>query len=217
MRREGLTPKADATTNHNGANKARNAGIDVHDRAAGKVEGSLASQPANGCRNAIDFGLSGGFIRIACCGGKLCCSVNQSVWIRHAPNPVRHGEVDHCHPEQHKEKDGRELHALCKCANDQRWRDHGEGHLEHHEGIFRDDVAWRECWRNRRDRDAFEENLIQAANIRAKRAAIAKGDRVAINSPNHADERDNRKCLRKDGEHVFCADQTAIKQGQSWN
>ena len=62
MRREGLTPKADATTNHNGANKARNAGIDVHDRAAGKVEGSLASQPANGCRNAVDFGLSGGFI-----------------------------------------------------------------------------------------------------------------------------------------------------------
>ena len=96
--RHGLLAVADPLAEHDAADQPGDAGIDVHDGAAGEVEHAGAEQEAVG-----------------------------------RPDPVRDRRIDDDRPQDHEHQHRRELHPVDEGADDQRRRDHDEGHLEHHE------------------------------------------------------------------------------------
>ena len=98
-----VLPVADALADHQRADQAGDAGIDVNDRAAGEVERAEAE-----IRPWI--------------GRKLG---------RPRTNHVGDREVDEGDPQADEQHERRELDALGEGADDQRRRDAGEGHLEH--------------------------------------------------------------------------------------
>ena len=90
------------------ADQRRNAGRDVHDRAAGEIE-------------ARNFAAGEGVQEAAL-----------------APHHVRHREVDDQHPQDREQQHGAVFHALGERAGDQRGGDDREHELVDHEGLLRD-------------------------------------------------------------------------------
>ena len=81
-------------------------------------------------------------------------------------------KVTHRIAEQHQR---RELHPLGEGADDQRRRDHREGHLEADVDVFGNDDAVREGRRDRRRVDAAQEGLREAADEVVEAAAVGEG------------------------------------------
>ena len=91
------------------AHQTGNAGVDMHDGAAGEVEHLEHGVGVAGREHAV-----------------------------RAPDPVRDRRVDEDRPQAHEPQHGGELHALGEGARDQRRRDDREGHLEAHVDGLRD-------------------------------------------------------------------------------
>ncbi|MHC2482419.1 hypothetical protein ACVIKP_004210 [Rhizobium leguminosarum] len=177
---------ARALAEHDGADEARNTGIDVNDRAAGEVDCAIGEDQAG----------------------------RRSVGARTAPEPdhVCHREVDEGNPEHDEEHDGRELDAFGECADDQAGRDAGEGHLEHDEGVFRNGDALREGLGERRRVNAGQERLGEAADEAVQRAAVGEGERIAIGHPDQRHDGRDHEDLHQHREHVLGADETAVEK-----
>ena len=102
VRRHGCRAVADALADHQGADQAGDAGVDVNDRATGEVECAFLEQEA--C----------GFGRRRACG-------RVRVRVRAGPPPdhVRHRQVREREPERHEQQHRAELDALGERADDQ--------------------------------------------------------------------------------------------------
>ena len=227
MGSHGFLAVADALAKHEGAHQTGDAGVDVHDRATREVEranavhprGGTAREPADGAGDFIELRLRGGLGGfVGSGGGQRLGGGGDVIGSGDGPDPVRDGEVDERHPEEHEQHHGRELHALGEGADDQRGRDHREGHLEHHVGEFRNDDAVREGRDDRVGVHALQEGLTEAADVGDHAAArVAEGDRIAVENPENAHHGDDRHDLREHRQHVLGADQTAVEQREAGN
>ena len=130
---------ADALADHERADQAGDAGVDVHHGAAGEVDRAEGEDQAG---------------RIA----------HRRSGTAPEPDHVGDREVDEGDPERDEEEHGGEFDPLGEGADDQRRRDAGEGHLEDDEGELGDDDAGGECLDHGAGRHAGEERLREAAD-----------------------------------------------------
>ena len=204
MRRKRFLAIADALADDQRANETGDAGVDMHHRAAGEVQRAdalhpgreAAGDPAHGTRRRVDLVLRQflGFVRRR--RREFRRRVDDHIRIGDGPDPMRDREVDQRHPCRDEHEHRRELHALGEGADDQGRRDHREGHLEHEISEFRNDMAGREGRRVDVRSDAPQEGLSEAANERLERSAVAKRQRIAVQRPEHADQRHDGEDLR---------------------
>ncbi len=112
-------------------------------------------------------------------------------------------EPDHCE-DQHR----RELHALGEGANDQRAGDASERGLEGHEDDFRDDnaLAERSCHRERAGHVIEQPFAEQSTRTTKEGVALGEGEAVAVDEPEHHDQRERDHHLHQYGQHVLRAD-----------
>ena len=92
----------------------------------------------------------------------------------HAPDHVGHGAVDKQRPEREKDGHGAELHALGKCAGDERRRDDGEHELVDHVGLLGNGGGVVGVGR---ERDAAQKEVLEAADeerCRGRRPASSR-------------------------------------------
>ena len=192
MRRHRLALVARALADHEAADQAGDARIDVHHGAARKVERALAPQIA------MVVGQAGGEVR-----------------ARPVPDHVRHRIIDQDRPGDDEEDQRRELHPLGKGADDQRGRDHREGHLEDDEGRLGQIDAVREGRGEGVGVDALHQRLGEAADEQVERAAIGEGHRIADGDPEQPGDADDGEHLHQYREHVLGAHQAAIEERQA--
>ena len=209
---------ADTLADHDRANQAGDAGVDVHDRTTGEVEGALLDEPACAGIDFVELGLSRSLGSVVGRGGKCLRGGGDVIRSSRCPYPMRDREVDEGHPQEDEHHHGRELHALGEGTDDQRGRDHCEGHLEHHVGEFRDDDAVREGRDIRIRANALQEDLAEPADVGGEAAArVTERDRIAVDNPHDADQRNDGHYLGQDREHVLGANETAVEQRQAGN
>ena len=200
VRRHGFLAVADALANHEGTDQACNGGVDVHHRAAGKVQRAGLPDETGFRVHGIDhvFGAVG-------------------VGAHPEPNHVRNRGVAEGEPQHHEGDHGRELHAFGKGTNDQAARDASKGGLEGGKHNLGYDHALAEggCVGKRAGRvvpDAFHEQPVKAAK---EASAFGEGQAVAIDEPQHHNQREGHHHLHQHRQHVLGAHQAAIKQGQA--
>ncbi len=130
VRRHQFLAVAGALADHQRADEARDAGVDVHDGAAGEVDRAPQEDLTGVGHDLVELGLRGllgglvGRSRERLGGGV------DRVRAGPVPDHVGDREVDQRHPERDEQRDRRELHAFGEGADDQRGRDRGERHLE---------------------------------------------------------------------------------------
>ncbi len=134
-----------------------------------------------------------------------------------APHHVRGRRVDDGEPQRHEPQHGRELHAFGKRADDERRRDDGERHLKAHEHRFRDGHG------QTVDRQARQERLAERADKAVEvdhpllHAAGVERQAVAVDRPQHGDQRRNGKALHQHRQHVLAAHQAGVEQRETRN
>jgi len=133
------------------------------------------------------------------------------------PHHVCDGRVAEGEPQHHEQQHRRELHALSKGAHDQAAGDCGECRLEHHKHDLGQDHTLAEGGRHGEFsldgiEDPFEEQSVKTAK---EGIALGEGQAVAVQGPQHHDERERHKHLHQHRQHVFAAHQPAVKQGQT--
>ncbi len=133
----------------------------------------------------------------------------QEVRTRPVPDHVRDRVIDDCRPQDDEQHQRPELHALRKAADDQRWRDAGEGHLEDDVSIFRNIDLVGEGRGEGRRIDALQERLAQAAD---ELSAAGKGHGIAPTDPHQRGDADDRKDLHQNREHVLRSHEAAVEQ-----
>jgi hypothetical protein len=79
-------------------------------------------------------------------------------------------------------------------------------------GQFGDDHALAEGGADRVDGDPLEEDLVEHAK---EATAFGEGHRVAVDHPEHADQREGHEDLHQHREHVLGAHQAAVEQRQA--
>ena len=126
-----------------------------------------------------------------------------------APDHVGHGAVDEQRPEREKERHGAELHAFGKCAGDQRRGDDGEHELVDHEGLLGNGGGVVGVGS---EADAAQEEVLEAAD---EGVAVAEGQRIAHDGPDHGDQAHHGEALHHGAEDVLFADQAAVEEGQA--
>ncbi len=126
-----------------------------------------------------------------------------------APDHVGNRQVAQREPQHRKDHHGSKLDALGKGTDDQRHGDGGE------RGLERDEHILRHSGHRTRERirgDAHQEHLAEVA----KEVAFAgEGQRVAVDGPQHGDQRKDREHLGQHRQHVLAAHQTAVEQRQT--
>ena len=127
----------------------------------------------------------------------------------HAPDHVGHGAVDEERPEGEKDGHGAELHALGKCAGDERRGDDGEHELVDHEGLLGNGGGVVGIGS---EGDAAQEEVLEAAD---EPVAVTEGQRVADDGPEDGDQAHHGEALHHGAEDVLFADQAAVEEGQS--
>ena len=114
-------------------------------------------------------------------------------------------------PQHREQQHGRELDALGEGAEDQADGDRREGALEGHVDEPEMTTPFGEGGGDRIRRDALQEQLVEAA----EEGAFGEGDGVAVDDPQHADQREHREHLQEHRQHVLGAHQAAVEQGQA--
>ncbi len=145
----------------------------------------------------------------------LCVLITRA--IHHpvaAPNHVRQREINHEHPQRHKQQNGRIFHALSNRANDQRRRNNGEHQLVHGVNVVGDPFRITGI---RRRSHALEKTPVQRAkNADGMLAAGVKREAVAAEPPENGDQSGNAEALRKHRQDILFTNQAAVKKCQSW-
>mmetsp|Transcript_17710 Transcript_17710/g.48905 ORF Transcript_17710/g.48905 Transcript_17710/m.48905 type:complete len:306 (-) Transcript_17710:105-1022(-) len=150
--------------------------------------------------------------RSTCSGmhDKAACKVSAPQLLQPAPSPypMAHGAVDQDLPERAKDQHGQELGALGPRANDQRWRDDGEGALENEEGRQRDAsadvVPVAEQGRN--------ESVLE---VSYQWAGAAEGQGVADGEPDQRAGAHDAEALHHHREHVLRLHKAAVEERQA--
>ena len=174
------------------------------------------SKPASASENVIKLLLGSSLGSITRRSSECLSCGCDVVGSSGCPNPVCDGEVDKCHPQQHEQHDRRELHTLCERADNESRRDHGERHLEHHVGIFRNDDAVGEGWHVGGGCNASQHDFAKTADVGSVRTArVAQRNRVSIEAPQDADHRHDHEHLGQHRKHILRAYQAAVEQGET--
>ncbi len=169
----------------------------MHHGTAGEIERALLEQEAG---------------RFASRFGRRCIGVG----VRASPVPdhVGHRDVGQREPDHHEDQDRGELGAFGEGADDQAAGNRRKCPLENHEGQFGDaDTLGEGCAYGIR-RHTFQKELVEHAE---ERVALGKRRRVAVNHPEHGDQREDREHLHQHREHVLGTDQAAIEQSEAGN
>ena len=183
VRRPGLAALAE----HDRAHKPGDAGVDMHDGAAGEIEHFHPCGVVAGREDTVG-----------------------------SPDPMCNRRVDENRPQANEPEHGRELHALGKSAGNQRRGNDGERHLEADVHAFRDgrgerigvtdtslaDVA----------EDVLQEHAIQAPD---KGRAGAKRHAVGDEREEYRDEAGDRKAGHHRVADVLLAHHAAIEQSEA--
>ena len=173
MRRHRLTRVANALAEQQRANEASDAGVDMHNRAAGKVEGAETREVPRAIGDFVKLGLRGSLGGGVGAGGSQRLGGGGQIIRRgNPPDRMRDREVNDRDPQRDEDQHGGKPHALGKGADDQGRRDAGEGHLKRHIGIFRNNDAIGEGGGIRFSRNAAQKALRQAANKGVERATV---------------------------------------------
>ncbi len=124
------------------------------------------------------------------------------------PDHVRNRQICQRHPHADKNQHGGEADALGDGADDQTHGDTGERRLERHVDILIEAAHYR-----------FQLDVFQHCPLEATEegVAFAEGQRIAVHNPQHTDQCKRHRHLRQHREHVFAANQTAVKQRDPWN
>ncbi len=172
----------------------------MHHRAAGKVQRSHLPEVAAGCGNGICLRLShAGRVRIR---------------ARPVPDHVGDRKIAESEPEGQEQQHCGELDALDDGAEDQAARDGCEGGLESDVDELVQHYALAERGRRRevaggRIEGPIEEHASPAAD---EGITLGESQRVAVDAPQHGDQRETYKHLHEHRQHVLRADQAAIEQ-----
>ncbi|VGQ03814.1 hypothetical protein SB00610_05066 [Klebsiella quasipneumoniae subsp. similipneumoniae] len=120
-----------------------------------------------------------------------------------APDHMRNRHVGERHPHHHENQHGGETDTFSQRPDDQPDGDAGERALEGDVDILIEGAHQR-----------FQFNIFQHHPVKAaeEAAAGAKGQGIAINDPQYADQAKGDNHLRQHGKNVLTADQAAVKQ-----
>ena len=128
-----------------------------------------------------------------------------------APHPMSDRRIDDEEPKAAEQQHRAEVHALGKGADDQRRGDDREGHLEHE----KDGLGHRRAGADGARPDIGEQCQVQAADPWLRLAAVAEGQAVAEDQPQHRHERSDDHAVAQHRQHVLGAHQTAIEQREA--
>lgn len=136
----------------------------------------------------------------------------QPVWAEKttgAPHHVGQRQIDEGAPEQHKQHPGTEIHPLHHRSGDQCRRDDREGELEEgHRTVAELTIAIGR-------RPVAQPGPLKAADEGCQRpASRRKGEAVAEQNPEHADQPHGRKAHHHGVEHIAAAHKAGIEEGQ---
>ena len=126
-----------------------------------------------------------------------------------SPDHVRDWEINGEHPNRDEEHDGGESYSLRHRADDQRRRDDREHELIHRENIVRDPVG---IIAVRLRIDSAQKCEFQSAE---KGRAARENERISDRPPKNRHQSGDAETLREDRQHIFAADQTAIKKRET--
>ncbi len=147
-------------------------------------------------------------------GGCSGSCIGAGVGIR--PGPVPHHmsqrNVGKGEPDDREEQHGGKLDALGKGTDDKAAGDGGKGPLKHHIDELADTDPLAEGGRDGVRSDPLEQHLAEGAE---HAVALGKGERVAVDNPEHADEAEQGKDLHQHAQHVFGAHQPAVEESQT--
>ena len=203
VRRHVLLAAADALADQVGAHQAGDTGVDVHHRAAGEVE-----------RTPLPEQTGLGVLRIHHVGG--------GVRIRARPEPdhVRDRNVGEGEPQHHEHQHRRKLHPFGERTQDQGAGDGREGGLEGDEGELGDRRVLAEGGRHRElaldgvERTLQEQPVPSAEEGAQFAAAFREREAVAVDGPQHRDQRKDHEHLHQHRERVLGTHHAAVEQGQ---
>ena len=189
--RHGFLVEAHTLADHDAADQARDPGVDVDHRATGKVQRTPAPEQA-----------------------MIPRQIRQEVRSRPVPDHVRDRVVGQKRPADAEDDQRPELDAFRKGPDDQRRRDAGEGHLEDHEGVFRDVDVVREGRGIGAGSHARQHRLGQTADVGRP---AGEGEAVADRHPHDRADRHDHQDLHQQRQHVLGADKPAVEQRQGRN
>jgi len=200
VRRHRLAAIADPLADQERADEARDRGVDVHDGAAGEVERAPLPDQARLGVHRVDDVLAG-------------------VGVRAHPEPHHVGDrrIAEREPQDHEQQHRREFDALGERADDQAAGDPGESRLERAEHEFGDVDLLAERRRRREDAGRRIEDAVQEEPVEAAEERIALGEReaVAVQRPQHDDQRERHHHLHQHRQHVLAAHQAAVEERES--
>jgi hypothetical protein len=127
------------------------------------------------------------------------------------------GQVAEGEPQHHEQQHGRELDALGEGAHDQCAGDAGERGLEGCEGDLGNHHALAEGGRVGKGARCVVPDALHEQPVKAADEGIAFGERqaVAIDEPQHDDQRERDHDLHQHRQHVLAAHQAAVEQRQA--
>ena len=176
-----------ALAQHDRGDQTRDARVDVHDRAAGKVEN-------------LD-------------PGRVVGRVEDAVG---SPEPVGDRGVDEDRPQAHEPQHRRELHAFRISAGDEGRRDDREGHLETHvDGLGdrrRERVRIADAAVVDVAEDALQERAAQSAD---ERGAGGEGHRVGDDRVHHRHDTGNGEARHHGVADVLLAHHAAVEEPET--
>ena len=114
---------------------------------------------------------------------------------------MRNRQIREGKPQCGEQQHSGELHPFGKSTHNQCNGDSGEGSLKNHEGKFRNHHALAEGCRisntaGDRIKDALQKQPVKSAD---KCIALRERQRVAVNGPQHNNQRENSEHLHQDG------------------
>ena len=124
-----------------------------------------------------------------------------------APHPMRHRHIDDQQPQARDQQHRAEFDALDIGADDQRRRDDGERHFEHHIDAFGNGGARM----HGAPRDIGQQRRIEIAD---PGPAAAESQAVAANEPQHRSDTGHRETLHQHRQDILGLHQPAVKQRQ---
>jgi len=200
VRRHRFAAVADALADHDGAHQAGNGGVDVYHGAAGEVQRAFLPDPAS----LQGFAGRGG-------------GVGDQVRTGPEPHHVGRWQVGEGEPQHDEGQNRGKLGALGKRADDQCAGDGSKRALESHEDELGNDDALAEGGGGGkralgRIPDTVQEQAVEATE---EGGFFREGNRVAVDAPQHDDQREHHEHLHQHRQHVLRTHQAAVEQGQA--
>ena len=152
--------------------------------------------------------------QIAGSGGRCGRSLGAGISIRTRPVPhhMSQWDIGEGEPDHREEQHGGELDALGERPHDKAAGDGSKGPLEHHIDQLADPDPLAEGGGDGVRGYTLEQHLAEGA---VEIAPLGKGQRIAVDHPEHTDEAEQGKDLHQHAQHVFGPYQTTVEEGQT--